>query len=78
MRYEKLEMEQAYAKLSQNERPLLGFVAALFGYIPATAILMLFSENVIFASLAAGLICPAIIAVFARFVGRLFRTQGLC
>lgn len=76
MQYEKEEMEKAYADLYENERPILAFISALIGYIPASLILFVLNNKFILGLLFATIACPAMIGFFARFVGRLFSTKA--
>jgi hypothetical protein len=68
------ETELAYAELQKNEKPMMTFVGALVGCLPATVIYVLFAS--MGGVLAFFLFIPGIvIGYFARFVGRPFNLK---
>lgn len=74
MKYPKEEMETAYQQLVQREKPLYTFLGALAGLPPAAAFYLLLGTGgwVLIVML---LVPPAIIGLFARYIGSPFRLK---
>lgn len=72
MKYERAEMEQAYTKLVQQEKPVFALLAAVIGLVPATLFLILLGQYFILSLIVASFVFPAIAGLFARYVGRLY------
>ncbi len=74
MKYSKEEMEAAYQQLIQRERPLYTFLGAIAALPPAAAFyLFLGSGNWVLIVML--LVPPAIIGLFARYIGSPFRLK---
>ncbi|PKM20525.1 MAG: hypothetical protein CVV11_03185 [Gammaproteobacteria bacterium HGW-Gammaproteobacteria-15] len=76
MRYEREEMEQAYTKLVQQEKPIFALLAAVIGLVPATFFLILLGQHFILSLIVASFVFPAIAGLFARYVGRLYSSAA--
>ncbi|SEH79649.1 hypothetical protein SAMN05660691_01490 [Rheinheimera pacifica] len=76
MRYERAEMEQAYTKLVQQEKPIFALLAAVIGLVPATLFLLLLVQHFILSLIVACFVFPAIAGLFARYVGRLYSSAA--
>lgn len=74
MRYSKEEMVKALNEINSNQKPVLGFFAALVGAVPAIAMYLFFSQAgaILYLMLA---LPPAIVGLFARFVGRTYKIK---
>jgi uncharacterized membrane protein HdeD (DUF308 family) len=74
LRFSKEEMLEALDEINKNQKPLLAFLAALVGAVPAIALYFFFAQmgGVLYVMLA---IPPALVGVFARFVGRTYKAK---
>ena len=74
MRFSQEEMLEALDEINKKQKPLLAFFAALVGAIPAVALYFFFAQigGVLYVMLA---IPPAIVGLFARFVGRTYKAK---
>ena len=72
MRYTIEEMESAYSYINKNAKPLLAFIGALTGLIPAFGLYFLYSDMgaILWVMLA---LPPLVIGLFSKFVGRTYK-----
>lgn len=74
MRFSIEEMEAAFTEINEHANPLLAFLGALSGALPAIMVYFLFMEmgGVL---LILMLFSPLLIGYFARFVGRTYKAK---
>lgn len=74
MRFSIEEMEAAFTEINEHANPLLAFLGALSGSLPAIMVYFLFTEmgGVL---LVLMFLSPLIIGYFARFVGRTYKAK---
>lgn len=71
MRYERVELLNAFKGLTFNEKPAQALIAASVGLIPLTLWIAFFDQYFIINLFLAALIYPACVALYSRFVSRL-------
>ena len=74
MKYSTDEMQNAYNEMAQKERPILAFVGAIAGSLPAAALYFLMGQmGGVFLLML--LLPAAVIGIFARFTGFPYRLK---
>lgn len=76
MQYQRAELEQAYIKLVKEERPILALLGAIIGFVIAAVLMRYIETHAIISRGMAWILFPAIIGLFARYVGRLYSSSA--